>query len=80
MKRITQIRSLSIIALIISCTNGKIENSVNNGILEEAHQEMTNQKKSPDPLDAAKTNSKKIYVRYMPWFNNIVQDGYWGHH
>lgn len=80
MKRITQISSLSIIALIISCTNGKIEDSINNGILEEAYQEMINQKKSPDPIDAPKTNSKKIYVHYMPWFNSIEQDGYWGHH
>ncbi len=31
-------------------------------------------------MDIAKENPKKIYVHYLPWFQNKDFDGYWGQH
>ncbi|KAA1247942.1 glycoside hydrolase family 71/99-like protein [Aquimarina sp. RZ0] len=31
-------------------------------------------------MDVEKTNPKKIYVHYMPWFQSKDFDGYWGKH
>tara|TARA_R110002051_G_scaffold3131_7_gene16884 strand:+ start:13207 stop:14565 length:1359 start_codon:yes stop_codon:yes gene_type:complete len=31
-------------------------------------------------MTVAKTNRKKIYVHYMPWFQSKDVDGYWGQH
>ncbi len=31
-------------------------------------------------MDIVKTNPKKVYVHYMPWFQSKDFDGYWGQH
>ncbi|MBC7000393.1 glycoside hydrolase family 71/99-like protein [Cytophaga sp. FL35] len=36
--------------------------------------------KNPPPMWVGKNNSKKVYVHYMPWFQSISYDGYWGQH
>lgn len=31
-------------------------------------------------MDVVKTNPKKVYAHYMPWFQSKPVDGYWGNH
>jgi len=31
-------------------------------------------------MDVNKENPKKVYVHYMPWFQSMDHDGYWGQH
>ena len=31
-------------------------------------------------MDIVKENPKKVYVHYMPWFQSMEYDGYWGQH
>ncbi|VXC19138.1 Glycoside hydrolase, family GH99 [Flavobacterium sp. 9AF] len=49
-------------------------------LLDKAYNEMINQKGKPLPVDVVKSNVKKVYVHYMPWFYSLEKDGYWGQH
>ncbi len=72
-----------ILLLVMSCSNDialDTENKQIDDILERAYQEMMTQKAKPDPVDVPKTNAKKVYVHYMPWFYNLEHDGFWGQH
>lgn len=74
-------RVIFLLILIISCDKDTvIDNELTNDVLEKAYQEIAYQKKQPVPAEVVKSNSKKIYVHYMPWFFNMEQDGFWGQH
>ena len=36
--------------------------------------------KSDEGMDIDKSNPKKVYVHYMPWYQSKPYDGYWGQH
>jgi hypothetical protein len=37
-------------------------------------------KDNSNPMTIDKTNPKKVYVHYLPWFQSKSYDGYWGQH
>lgn len=90
MRKITLITCLSLITLFTSCTNEpattedienpQIINSQDEYLLDNIYQEMITQREVPEPENVLKKNPKKIYVHYMPWFNNLEEDGHWGQH
>ncbi|MDG1570834.1 glycoside hydrolase family 71/99-like protein [Robiginitalea sp. M366] len=36
--------------------------------------------KGDRPMQVPKRNAKPVYVHYMPWFQSLGYDGYWGQH
>ncbi len=38
------------------------------------------QKSTATSMEIDKTNPKKVYVHYLPWFQSKAYDGYWGQH
>ncbi len=53
-------------------------------LLDEEWELISNEKKGfftdISHMDITKENPKKVYVHYMPWFQNKSFDGYWGQH
>ncbi|MFQ3305290.1 MAG: glycoprotein endo-alpha-1,2-mannosidase [Polaribacter sp.] len=70
----TKFKLLRIILLLILVTIYEKEKYI--GI----DNELTTQKKQLAASEVIKSNSKKVYVHYMPWFLNLEQDGFWGQH
>ena len=47
--------------------------------LNQVYQQSFNQNRiQPNPI--SKTNSKPIYVHYMVWYKNLLENGKWGQH
>ncbi|WP_298474539.1 glycoside hydrolase family 71/99-like protein [uncultured Maribacter sp.] len=49
---------------------------------EDAFRKMTKEGRVVDisGMDVVKENPKKVYAHYMPWFQSVEYDGYWGQH
>ncbi len=41
---------------------------------------LSGKSKNFSGMHVQKTNPKKVYAHYMPWFQSLEQDGYWGQH
>jgi glycoprotein endo-alpha-1,2-mannosidase len=77
------LRIIFLLILVTSCekeTDIGIDNELTNDVLEKAYNDIATQKKQPTASEVIKSNSKKVYVHYMPWFLNLEQDGFWGQH
>lgn len=72
-------RVLFLLFLVISCSN-EISDNFKDDVLEKAYQDVISKKTKLIPVEVTKSNAKKIYVHYMPWFFNLEHDGYWGQH
>jgi glycoprotein endo-alpha-1,2-mannosidase len=77
------LRIIFLLILVSSCEKetdiGK-DNELTNDVLEKAYNDVKTQKRQPAASEVIKSNSKKVYVHYMPWFSNLEQDGFWGQH
>ena len=77
------LRIIFLLILVTSCekeTDIVIDNELTNNVLEKAFKDIKKQKTKPAATKVIKSNSKKVYVHYMPWFLNLEHDGFWGQH
>lgn len=49
-------------------------------VLNQAYLEEISEDQPPTAAKIIKTNPKKVYVHYMPWFDSKEIDSYWGQH
>lgn len=84
MKVITKFRlSLILLVFLSSCERDEIvreSKQTTTDILEQAYQEALSKRRRPEAKEVEKSNIKKVYVHYMPWFFSPETDGYWGQH
>lgn len=68
--------------------NVKIDSTISDSILRAVLDEEDGFKKlykagrivDISGMDVVKENPKKVYAHYMPWFQSLDYDGYWGQH
>jgi hypothetical protein len=75
---------VALLLISISCSENRISEEIvsekNLKEVELLYQDLVNSPSGAISPKLLKRNPKKLYVHYMPWFQNKETNGYWGQH